>query len=80
MAREQWACGVCGHDVWFTHSVNLKECSECTGGTCHERPRKPLGPMQPHEFEQDPEKTWNACKYCGLDSKNPVHKEGAGPL
>jgi hypothetical protein len=45
-----------------------------------DRPRKPLGPMTVHEFEQDPEKMGSACRFCGLDERNPVHKAGAGPL
>jgi len=43
-------------------------------------PRNPLGPLQVHEFEQDPDKHWNACRFCGLDSRNPVHQDGAGTL
>ena len=46
----------------------------------NERLRKPLGPMQVHEFQQDPEKTGSACRFCGLDEGNPTHKNGAGPL
>ena len=44
------------------------------------RPRKPLGPMQPHGFEQDPDKGGSACRFCGQDEGNPVHVPGAGPL
>ncbi len=44
------------------------------------KPRKPLGPMTLHDFEQDPDKTGSACRFCGLDERNPAHKDGAGPL
>jgi len=34
MSRDTWACLACGHDVWETHSLNLKECRACPGGLC----------------------------------------------
>lgn len=53
------------------------ELSECEH---NHKPRKPLGPMAVHEFEQDPDKTGSACRFCGLDGGNPVHRAGAGTL
>lgn len=44
------------------------------------KPRKPLGPMTKHDFEQDPDKTGSACRFCGLDERNPCHVPGAGTL
>jgi hypothetical protein len=44
------------------------------------KPRKPLGPMTVHGWEQDPEKMPGACRFCGLDRGNPCHRDGAGPL
>lgn len=44
------------------------------------KPGKLLGPMAAHSFEQDEDKTGSACRFCGLDERNPVHKAGAGPL
>jgi hypothetical protein len=44
------------------------------------RPLKPLGPPQVHEFDQDPDKTGSACRFCGLDEGNPTHRNGAGSL
>jgi len=35
---------------------------------------------QVHEFEQDPNKTGSACRFCGLSERNPCHKAGAGAL
>lgn len=50
------------------------------GHADRKKPEKPLGPMAVHSFEQDEDKTGSACRFCGLDERNPVHKAGAGPL
>jgi hypothetical protein len=36
------------------------------------KPNKP----RVHDFEQDPEKMPGACKFRGLDDRNPTHKTG----
>lgn len=37
-------------------------------------PHRPMGPARPHRFEQDEEKIGSACRFCGLDECNPVHR------